>query len=485
MTTMPDTVVVGGGISGLCVAYGLSKAGQSVVLLEASARVGGVIQTITQQGYTLEAGPNTVSSTAKALLALCAELDLPVKPCRPQANKRYILQHGRLQPVPSGPLSLLSTPLLSPMGKCRLLSEGLVTRRPATLNGRALPEENIASWATRRLGPEVLDTLLGPFLSGIYAGNPQQLSMQATLPTLLQWEQDHGSLTMGAVQALKRRLIQPKGQAISKPSPKGLSIVSFEGGLSALPKALQQAIVQLGGNITTNTTVKAINKHLDGYQLTLAPTTGPDQPETTISAKRVVVTTSAPVAGRLLAQLAPVASQALLAIPHPHLAGVHVGLHKTAITHALDGFGCLLPRYEGLTLLGSIWASQIFENRAPEGHVLLSCFIGGALQPQVAEWSDEQCLRVVLADLQQVFNCPQPLAPAFSKVIRWPQAIAQYTVEANDSHCQRLTRIADDLAQQADGLHLVGNYLRGVSLNACVQQALQRVEKLLATDVLT
>ncbi len=439
-----DAVIVGAGLCGLTAAYRLLQENPhyKIAVIESQNRVGGVISSINIDGYRIESGPNTFVSTGKSIMALCNELDLIPVPASPLAKNRYILHRHKLHSLPSSPLRFIKSGLLSPQAKLKLLLE------PFQSPNSTKNEESIADFARRRLGTEVLEKMLGPFLSGVYAGDPEQLSLQAVFPKLAQWEKESGSLLKGILQSRK----EEKKQSGNHRKP--YQLLSFETGMGSLPETLAHSLPE--NVIQLNTSVESVHHTGSQFQLVLSS-------ETNISTQALILATPAFASARLLASITPEVAQLLNKIEYVPLTVTHFGFPKNAISHPLDGFGFLIPRSEHVPLLGCIWASTLFQNRAPEGHVLLSCYTGGALDLDLMNRSDENCIQQSLQDLQTIFKSPQ-LSPTFCKHIRYRSAIPQYSL----GHLERIQHITEALSNTA-GLFLAGNYLTGVSVDNCVE----------------
>ncbi|MBK8189496.1 MAG: protoporphyrinogen oxidase [Vampirovibrionales bacterium] len=454
--TFYDAIIVGGGISGLTVAFGLSQTGARIRLLESAARVGGVIQSAREQGFQTEAGPNTFLKSADAIRGLAQTLGLTPCGASSQAKNRYIYRHQRLLALPTSLGAFIKSPLLSLQGKARLLCE------PAQPARRTGDDESVASLMRRRLGPEALAAVINPFLAGVYAGDPETLSAQAVFPKLAAWERQYGGFVSGALAA---RFSQKKPASPSAgrkgQDPSESALYSFEGGMEALPNALAAALpahaVLSGAAVIA---LESLRQPQAGYRLTLADGRSFD-------ARSVILATPADTAGRLLGGLLPAAPRDFLAsIPYASVSVAHLGVERAAIPHALDGFGCLIPRGEGVRTLGAIWASALFPNRAPQDYALLSAFIGGMCDPELADWDDAMLANAALADISGVFHCPQPLRPVFQTMTRWRRAIPQAVV----GHPARVESLRHSLAA-LPGVFLAGNYLNGVSVNDCVREA--------------
>lgn len=443
-----DTVIVGAGLSGLSAAYALYQNGKSVRIVDASSQAGGLIQTQAEAGFTFECGPHTFPSTAVELNQLCQQLGLKPQPVR-SAHQRYLYLKGQLVCLPTKPWQVLTTPVLSFGAKCRALLEPF---QPKTKTD----DISIAEFFNHRLGNEITNHLVDPFVSGIYAGDIQKLSLPAVFPVLWQWEQSTGSLK-GVLQA-------KKAKKKSDVQSQKMQLYGFQNGLKTLIDSLCKALPP--DTIQLNQTVVRLEKNAGGYAVFL-------NSGKILQAKHVILATPAYVSAQLLQGLAPVASQALREIPYNALAVVHTGFKKEDIPHSLGGFGFLIPRQEKLPLLGTIWASSLFPERAPIGQVLLSSFIGGAHYPEIMNQSPETIESLVLQDLSMVFKTSKTLQPVFSKVLRYEKAIPQYTL----GHQERITIIEQDL-KPLKGLALCGNYIRGVALNQCAQSGLNAVKNI-------
>ena len=445
---MAEVVVIGAGISGLALAHRLVRAGRDVRVLEASARVGGVIRTDTIDGFLVEGGPNSVRST-DALEALAAEVGLAdVMLAADSRAPRYVYSREKLVRAPMGPASLVTTPLLSLRAKLRLLGEPFVGRP------RDGAEPSIETFVTRRLGREIHDTLVSAFVSGIYAGDTSKLSAEAVFPQLVEMEREHGGLLRGALAMLRNRKSTPSSSGETPPPKRrGLTIVSFEGGLARLPAAIADG---LGDALSSNTAVEAIERTSDGFDV---HTAGGER----IAARTLVLATGAGPASALLAPIAPRAGELLGAIEYPSLVSVSLAYEGKDVGHSCEGFGFLAPRASGLRTLGAIFPSSLFPGRAPERWHSFTCFVGGATDPRAVELDDEAIVAVVAEDLGRAVRARG--TPKVLSVTRWQRAIPQYTI----GHIGRIAEVERDV--EAAGVRLIGNYLHGVSVGECVAEA--------------
>jgi oxygen-dependent protoporphyrinogen oxidase len=431
------TIVVGGGLAGLAAAFRLARAGKDVVLVEASGRAGGVVRTEERKGYLLEAGPNTVRLTAP-LQALIEELDLSGEMLLADAGlPRYIDFGGELHALPTSPLSLARTRLLSAAGKLRLLSEPLRRRGPGG-------EESVRDFAARRLGPEVAGRLVEPFVAGIFAGDAAALSAAAVFPALVDWEREHGSLLAGA-------LAQRRTARKSAPAPRGL--LSFRRGLETLPRALART---LGRAFRPGAPVRAVVP--EGGRWIIETETE------RLEAERVILATPAWAAAPHVAPFAPEAAEALESIPHPPLAVLHLSWPAAALRRPLRGFGHLVVPSASRRILGAVWSSSLFPGRAPEGRVLLTVFLGGTRDPAAPELETSELVAIAGRDL-----FAEGLVrgdPELVLLTRWQRAIPQYT----PGHGQRMRVLAETEARWP-GLRFAGNFREGVSVGDVVAGA--------------
>ncbi|HSS45776.1 MAG TPA: protoporphyrinogen oxidase [Thermoanaerobaculia bacterium] len=434
---MSRTIVVGAGLSGLVRAYRLLRAGQDVLLLEASDRAGGVVRSEEVDGFLLELGPNTVRPTPE-IWSLLAELGLQDQALLsdPRAP-RYIDFGGRLHPLPMSPRALLRTSLLSTRGKLRLAAEPFIKRAENSA-------ESVRSFVARRLGPEVAERLVEPFVSGIFAGDGSRLSASACFPKLALWEREDGSLARGAIRDRRRA----RGQG---PPVRGL--LSFREGLDTLPRALGK---RLGKSLKTQTRVDEIVRVDDSWVI---GGSGEEFP-----ASRVIVATPARQAARLVEPFAPQAASALSTIPHPPLAVLHLAWPVSAFPKEPQGFGHLVVPGPERRILGAVYSSSLFEGRAPRGQVLLTVFAGGARDPETPGASDAELVEIVSRDLAAALGVRG--APRILRVTRYAGVLPQYDFQ----HESRM-RVLAQAEERWRGLSFLGNYRGGVSVGDVVRNA--------------
>jgi oxygen-dependent protoporphyrinogen oxidase len=446
MTTHVPVLIVGAGISGLTCAYYLRKSGIDAHVVEASPRPGGVIRSERRDGFLLELGPQSFSGTPQ-LLDLCRELGLENELVEaPPRAPRFLLINGQLKQAPLSPPAFVVSSLFSAKTKLSILRDVL---------GRSAPpadDESVAAFIRRKFSAELLDKLVGPFVSGIYAGDPEKLSLRAAFPQLHEAERTSRSIIRGLICAAK-----------SKPGPKQRpSLQSFKNGNETLIRALA---AKLGSALHTEVSVTDILRTNVGgatkYQVMLSANGSGDQ----VIADNLVVATPTHVAASLLRGISSELTSILSSIEYAPVAVISLGYRKSDVSHSLEGFGFLIPRSEGLRTLGTVWNSSLFPARAPEGHALLTSFMGGATDSQAVTLSTVELVYLVHKEIAPLLQIRQ--APTFSNVTLYPRALPQY----NLGHSQRVASL-QELSVKFPGLWLAGNYLRGPAIGACVEQAL-------------
>jgi protoporphyrinogen/coproporphyrinogen III oxidase len=442
--------VAGGGISGLVSAYALQKAGIEVLLAEASGRPGGVINSVARDGFLLELGPQSFSGTSQ-LRSLCADLGIADQLLEaPAKAPRYVLIEGKLEPVPMSPPAFFLSKLIDGSTKWALVRD---------LLGKSAPpdgDESIASFVRRKFSGQLLDRLVGPFVSGVYAGDPEKLSIRSAFPMLHEAEQASGSIIRGMFRVAKNK----KGPR-ERPT-----LNTFRDGNETLVRALSS---KLGFAVQSQASVAKIFRQDDGsFDVSLESSRGNES----VVAKSLILATPTNITGSLLSQLEPSFDSLLTSVEYAAVAVVSLGYRNSDVGHSLDGFGFLVPRSAGLRILGTVWNSALFPGRAPDGHALLTTFVGGATDPSAAKLNRDELSSLVHREIAPLLSIKS--TPAFCNVTVWPRALPQY----NLGHGKRLASLAANLSR-FPGLFLAGNYLRGPAIGSCVEQALS-----VADDVL-
>ena len=447
MTRHIPALVVGGGISGLACAYALRKAGIEVLLVEASSRPGGFIHSVSRDGFLLELGPQSFTCTAQ-LRSLCTELGIADQLLEaPPHAPRYVLINGKLQPVPMSPPAFFFSPLIDGSTKWAFVRD--IFGKSVSPEG----DESVGAFVRRKFSNQLLDRLVGPFVSGVYAGDPEKLSIRSAFPQVHEAEKAAGSIIRGMVRLAK-----------SKQGPRERATLNtFRHGNETLVRALAK---QLGSAVLTETSAGNIYKQNDG-SFHVSPEGGSNE---SISTKSVIFAAPTDVTGKLLSQLDSSFESTLFPIEYAAVAVVSLGYHKNDVGHSLEGFGFLVPRSAGVRSLGTVWNSSLFPGRAPDGYVLLTTFVGGATDIAAVNLNPEELSSLVhheIAPLLAIKN-----GPPFRNVTIWPRALPQY----NLGHGERLASLHRNLAR-FPGLFVTGNYLRGPAIGACVEQALAVAEE--------
>jgi oxygen-dependent protoporphyrinogen oxidase len=459
-------LVIGGGISGLTCAHRLKKEGFAVQLLESAMRLGGVLNTVEKEGFRFDIGPQSFLPNPP-LSDLIEELGLTSELLRadPRAP-RYILLNGRLIEAPLGPLSLLRTPLIGARTKLRLLWEPI---------GHTVPpeeDESIAAFVRRKFGEDLLENLAGPFISGIYAGDPEKLSLDSAFPVARQLEDRFGSLARGALKMRRQaKRSAPKGPRQQRPS-----LCNFRKGTVTLVDALAKS---LADSARTAVSVTAIRRSAPEKSAEFEADCQIGAATYPVNASAIILAAPAPQAAALLAATSQQFHELLSKIEYAPVAQVAAGYRLSQIARFTGfpprGFGFLVPRTQHLRLLGTVWNSFLFAGRvpeppeAPEKMASFTSFVGGATDPAIATMGESEIGRLVHAELAAVLGING--VPVEQHVARWERALPQYNV----GHKQVVATLAEQVAA-TPGIFLTGNYLAGPSLGSCVDHANKTAE---------
>jgi oxygen-dependent protoporphyrinogen oxidase len=442
---MKDVVIVGGGITGLAAAYRLQQVAPhlDVMLVEATSHLGGKIGTEHFDGFVLEWGADCFLSRKPRGIGLCQELGLADELVGrdPRYAQTFVLRNGRLHRLPEGLTGMIPTnlealthnTLLSAAAQTRLAQEPDIPVNPAN------DDESVAHFIARRLGRETLENLVEPLLAGIYAGQADQLSLAATFPQLRQLELKYGSLLQGLVNQ------QPAANGTDYPS-----FVSFAGGMKTLVDCLAARLDKMA--IWKETAVTNIAKTVNGYRLAV-------NGKPAFEAAAVIVTTPMYVSSELLRGLDVTLAAVLAEIPYASTALVNLAFAETDVP-ALNGYGYVIPSVEGREALACTWTSRKWQNRAPEGKVLLRVYIG-RYGDNVTAYEDGRLLAIAQNEIRDTLNITAE--PLLQRIIRYPGAMPQY----NMGHLDRLDTIEERLVGH-EGLFLVGAAFRGVGIPDCI-----------------
>lgn len=469
---MPRVIVIGAGPAGLTTAYRIGPSAE-VELLEMRAEPGGRVRTRTAEGYRIELGANTIRGGTEPVEALVRDLDLTDARIYPGdvANKRYVVREGRPRPLPSSPGEIFTTDLFSWDARLRLLKEPFV--RPAV----AGPDETVGSFIERRLGPEVRDYAVDPFLGGVFAGRADQLVLRHVLPDLYETVEAHGSLTRAGLarvlDGLKRRLSGtsfPSGTGSTTEAASGpRRIFTFRGGLSTLIDRLSDRVE---APIRLEHEVRAVKPSGQGLQVRVGTPSGTE----TRSADSVVYTGPAYRIPEMLETITDEEARQLERVPYPPVAVVGLGYDREAVGHPLDGFGVLVPSCEPFDILGVLFSSTLAPGSAPQERVLLNVFVGGARNPELARDDPERLVQLAHREAARLLELTE--SPRFTHVHRWRRAIPQF-VRGHDRTLEAVAAIE----RRHPGLYLAGSYRGGISVPDAIASGVRAADQVTGSEV--
>jgi oxygen-dependent protoporphyrinogen oxidase len=464
-------VVVGAGLSGLVCAYRLKQLGIRALVFEASERAGGVIATLRRNGFLFEGGPQCPRFPFP-VWQLVKQLNLEGEfvPGDPKA-KRYIFRDGRLHQAPFSPAGMVSTGLIGTVSKFRILSEVFRNSHPPE------GEETLAEFIDRKFGVEILENLVEPIVSTVLLGDCYRMGMESALPSLAQWERKHGSLVRGAIRARTSRRYAENSNGSDRPSDRKSnrrslrvtdslpSLGSFRTGMATLPQRLADELktdILYGNRIAFVTPLRSESgAAISGWELELP---GGEK----IATENLVLAIPAYAAAELLASFAPELASRLGAIEYAPMCVAASAYERSQVANALDGFGFMVPRREGLATICTFWNSSLLANRAPENKVLMTSFVR---RNETWEMGDEQLSRAVEAENSKILQITGE--PVDRAVWRTQRALPQYNVD----HARSVREI-ESILQSFPTLYVTGNFLRGRSIGDCTDLALRVAEDL-------
>jgi oxygen-dependent protoporphyrinogen oxidase len=455
-STLPATgslvpaVVLGAGLSGLSCAYALRQRGVDAHIFESSAHSGGVIRSRHHQDFLFELGPQSFTLT-DSLSQLVRELNLSAAlQTAPARLPRFLFLDGRLVPAPLTPQAFFTSSLFSLRTKLSVLRDLLGNTKPPAPTARG--DESIAHFICRKFSAELLDKLVGPFVSGVYAGDPEKLALRSAFPQLYEAEFAHGSIIRGMLRE-RRKASAPH------------TLATFKSGNQMLPDALAKHLgnaLHLGiaaTSIATNTSGRG--RYLIHFR---DPSNDSSQPSISLRTDRIILATPADASSKLLSALDPEIAFLLAAIPYAPIAVVSLGYRQSALKDNLHGFGFLVPRNSAIRILGCVWNSSIFDGRAPDGTILLTSFVGGVTDPSLTKLSLQGLHHLVHGDLKRILGLSEYLIMANVQI--WPRAIPQYDLD----HHRRSQLLAQALSRHP-GLAIAGNFLGGPAIGSVVDRA--------------
>lgn len=441
-----DTIIIGGGLSGLASGWHRQRRGERVLVLDRNDVPGGVVQTLEQDGYRVEAGPNTLMVNDQRIMDLIEQVGLSsqVVEAAPDAAKRFLVKAGQLLPAPTSPVDLWKTSLFSTEAKRALLQEPFQAKYQKREGG----EESLANFVRRRLGPEWLDQAVQPIVSGVYAGDPERLSVQYAMPMLHQLEQQAGSLFLGGVA----KMFQKSPHRIKR------RLISFQAGMGALPQAIA---AKLANSYANGAEITQLSRTESGWKVCWRSDHGSGA-EQEVEAERLELAVPAYALAKL--PLAPELREELRylnEIPYAPVSVVALGFDRSQISHPLDGFGMLIPDRENQPVLGSLFSSTLFPGRAPAGKVLLTSFVGGRLHPELAGIEDRNLVDQTVSSLSELVGVKGD--PEYQQIYRWERAIPQMEI----GHGKYLDNM-QEIEAKWPGLSITGNFRYGISAPQCL-----------------
>jgi protoporphyrinogen/coproporphyrinogen III oxidase len=431
--------VIGGGISGLTTAYYLRAGGAHVTVFEAGPRAGGNIGTEKDRGFLIEHGPNSILAN-REVLQLVDDLGLQGELERPKASalKRYVLRNNEMAALPAGIFDLFAGSSFSWSGKLGILKEPFI-------RSRSTDGETVAQFFGRRFGKEIVEYAVDPFVSGIYAGDPHKLSIRNAFPKLVDHESRTGSVILGSMFSP-----EAKAERLPKGSPRSFT---FKKGLRTLIDSLMG---KLSGNVLTQTPVSNIRRSPGGYSL--------ETPSGEDEFSSVVISVPALVAAQLTREMDASPVELLGQIDYPPVTVVYLGYEKSQIENEPDGFGVLVPSSERKRILGCLFTSSVFENRAPGGHHLLTVFIGGARDRELCSKDDPELVRMAAEEMASILEITGE--PVFATLKRWPRAIPQYNVGY-----ENVIGALEAFSEEHPGIFFCSNFYKGISVGDCIRNS--------------
>ncbi len=446
-------VIIGAGISGLCAAVELKNKGYDVLVLEKEKRVGGVIGTFQQGGFRAESGSNSVMVQTQRTLDFLEKIGVKdkIEQSNPIAKKRFFVRYGKARAVPMSPVSLLFTRLFTIFGKIRLLFEPFIKKHSPD------DEPSVSAFIRNRMGSEVLDYAINPFMAGVYGGNPDNLSIKYAFPPFWNLEQKYGSIIKGAIKSMKEK--KATGNFF-KPM-----MISFEDGMQTLVDTLAE---QLKGSIKKNVKILSIDITAEGWEVSWANDIedGCEHFDAAVIAIPAPEIEHLPLPGTVATRLSELSE-----IEYAPVSTYTLGFNREQIKHKLDGFGVLTPAKEKLSILGSLFVSTVFKARAPENCATLTNYIGGMRHPEYASMSEDEIYKLVMADIKKLLGVKGDAI--FKKLYYWKHAIPQYNLGY-----QKYLDILNEVEGEFPNIAFLGSYRNGVGVSACIENALTAADKL-------
>ena len=432
-----DVIVIGAGVSGLATAHNLVARGYDVQVLERQVTIGGNAISERFDGFLMEHGPSTLNASVHGIDDRLRDLGLleSAHALGPNVKNRFLVDNDSISSISVNPLGFFTSGYLSKTARLAMVTEIL---RPTKKNET---EETIHQFTKRRFGQEFADRVIDPLAAGLFMGDSKTLSVEGAFPKLQEMEQKHGSITRGILKA-------------KRGSEPGRRLLSWENGIAEIPRRLSFA---LEGRIHTGTTVTGILPIANGFEIRVAG-------ETSMKARAVVLAVQPHVVASLLENIEPETASAAREIAAPSIGVVYLGFRRDQVSHPLDGLGFLSTKSENRIISGAQFCSTMFDGRAPEGHISISCYAGGARNPELANLPNEELVDAVKVELSDLLGIRG--GPVVTRTRRWSRGLPQYTL----GHTFRRRKL-ESVHERIPGLFLTGNYLAGISVGNCMTTA--------------
>ncbi len=444
--------ILGAGISGLTAAYWLYKNGYDIKILELNSEPGGSMQTLTDNDFLIDFGPNSGLETTPLIRQIVDEVGFSNEMiyASESSNKRYILRNGELHALPTSPPAFLKTKLFSTKAKLRLFAEPLIGK---SNDGYY---QSMSDFVRRRLGQEFLDYAIDPFVSGVFAGDPYKLSVKSAFPKLYRLEEVYGGLIKGMIKGAKER------KQRTEKSKQNAKMFSFLNGMQTFPAAIAEKLKQ---NICYNCRVTSVERSAESDELNKWKVVYEKDGQRLDEASDYILSTlPSYISANIFKGIDPNLSIHLENIYYPPVMVLYLGFKKESIGQPLDGFGYLIPSKEKKTYLGAIWSSSIFPNRSNDDFAAFTLFIGGARAPHLFEIEKDKLIGIVLNEFKETMRINGE--PVVIKEKLWEKAIPQYNVGYIEHE-----NYFDKFEKENQGLFLGGNYRGGISVGDCVKNS--------------